>query len=321
MEPSIPLSLGFKPARPLRGVPSVAALGILLLVGGCHSTVPPRAAPTAPVSPLAAAPASPTAAPVPAKPRPPKPKPVVKQAPLSDFCPSDNTLLAWNFQRNKKHAVPSIPTKARKLAKQYGALYVGPNSKLVYLTFDEGYENGNTPAILDTLKKNGVKATFFVTRAYIKEAPKLVRRMVAEGHVVGNHSATHPSMPKLAFDRAAFDSQLKRTADAYEQVTGERIATLFRPPMGEYSARTLCMTKDLGYTTVFWGFAHGDYDEKNQPPVATTLTRILDGSHPGAIYLLHGMSSSDTQALGASIDALGKQGYGFGVLAAGGAAP
>ena len=252
----------------------------------------------------------------PPKPKLAKPKPVAKPAPPADSCPSDNALLAWNFQRNKKHVVPGIPTKARKLAKEYGAVYVGPDSEAVYLTFDEGYENGNTPAILDTLKKKGVKATFFVTRAFVKEAPKLVRRMVAEGHVVGNHSATHPSMPKLAYNEASFDSQLKRTADAYKQVTGKKIAPLFRPPMGEYSARTLCMTKDLGYTTVFWSFAHGDYDEKNQPPVATTLTRILDGSHPGAIFLLHGMSSSDTQALGAAIDGLRKQGYGFGVLEA-----
>jgi peptidoglycan-N-acetylmuramic acid deacetylase len=317
MKPHLPLSLGHRPVSRVRRVLSAIALGILLLVGGCQPTVPSRSAPIAPVSPPAAAPVSPAAAPVPAKPRPPKPKPVVRQAPPADSCPSDNALLAWNFQRNKKHVVPSIPTKARKLAKQYGALYVGADPKVVYLTFDEGYESGNTPAILDTLKKKGVKATFFVTRAYVKEAPKLVRRMVAEGHVVGNHSATHPSMPGLAYDKAAFDSQLKRTADAYRQVTGRKIATLFRPPMGEYSARTLCMTKDLGYTTVFWSFAHDDYDEKNQPPIATTIARILDGSHPGALYLLHGMSSSDTQALGSSIEGLRKQGYGFGVLVPG----
>jgi peptidoglycan-N-acetylmuramic acid deacetylase len=147
-----------------------------------------------------------------------------------------------------------------------------------------------------------------------------VRRMVAEGHIVGSHSATHPSMPRLAFKKATFDAEFKRTADAYKQATGHGIAPIFRPPMGEYSARTLCMTKDLGYTSVFWSFAHLDYDEKNQPPVATTLARILDGSHPGAIYLLHGISSSDTQALGAAIDGLRRQGYGFGVLGTGAAA-
>ena len=304
-----------------------AAFGGMLLLGGCQSTATPSTAPTSPAIPQAAAPSSSSGHPrasspatAPVKPKPPATRSAAAKTAPPDSCPSDNALLEWNFQRNKKHVVPSIPTKARKLARQYGALYVGSDPKVVYLTFDEGYENGNTPAILDTLKKKGVKATFFVTRSYIKEAPKLVRRMVAEGHVVGNHSATHPSMPTLAFDKAAFDSQLKRTADAYQQATGAKIARFFRPPMGGYSARTLCMTKDLGYTSVFWSFAHLDYDEKNQPPVATTLTRILDGSHPGAIYLLHGISSSDTQALGAAIDGLRKQGYGFAVLGSGTAA-
>jgi peptidoglycan-N-acetylmuramic acid deacetylase len=221
---------------------------------------------------------------------------------------------SWNFRRNTAHKVPEIPTTARVLAARYGALWTGPDRKRVYLTFDEGYENGWTPRILDILKRDGVKATFFVTATYVRDSPKLVRRMVAEGHTVGNHSATHPSMPKLTADPKAFAGQFSRTADAFKRATGKPIARLFRPPMGDYSETSLAMARELGYTTVFWSFAHADYDEKNQPPVDKTLALILQGSHPGAIYLLHGVSSSDTKALDAAIRGLREQGYGFGVL-------
>jgi peptidoglycan-N-acetylmuramic acid deacetylase len=228
--------------------------------------------------------------------------------------PSDNALLEWNFRRNNKHAVPEIPATARKLAKRYGAMYVGPDPKLVYLTFDEGYENGNTPKILDALKRNGVSATFFVTGDFCREAPKLCRRMLAEGHVVGNHSNKHPSMPTLTSDRARFEAQFTKADAAFKKATGEHLTHLFRPPMGNYSAKSLAMTQRLGYTSVFWGFAHVDYDEKHQPPVAATVSRVLTGSHPGAIFLLHGMSTSDTAALDDIITGLREQGYEFGTL-------
>lgn len=226
----------------------------------------------------------------------------------------DPATYAWNFQRTSTHKVPQIPSRARALAARYGAVWTGPDRTDVYLTFDEGYENGNTPAILDALKAAGVHATFFVTEEYIKEAPKLVNRMLAEGHIVGSHSAKHPSMPKLTGDRAKFDAQFSRVETAVKKATGRPITRLFRPPMGDYSEKSLRMTNALGYTTVFWSFAHGDYDEKNQPPVATTVQRILECSHPGAVYLLHGMSGSDTKALPAAIRGLRAQGFGFGTL-------
>ena len=193
--------------------------------------------------------------------------------------------------------MPEIPSDAKRLAKRYNAMYVGPNPKLVYLTFDEGYENGNTPAILDTLKRDGVHATFFVTGDYCREAPKLCRRMLAEGHVVGSHSNTHPSMPSLTGDPTRFDAQLTKADAAFKKATGQHLTHLFRPPMGDYSARSLAMTQRLGYTSVFWSFAHVDYDEKHQPPVPATISLVLSGSHPGAIFLLHAISTSDTAAL------------------------
>jgi peptidoglycan-N-acetylmuramic acid deacetylase len=228
--------------------------------------------------------------------------------------PTDNTTLSWWYTPNTVHKVPSVAAVAVTLLPDYNGIYTGPDPTKVYLTFDEGYENGYTPAILDALKRNGVKATFFVTESFIRDNPALVRRMVAEGHVVGNHSATHPSMPTLATDPAAFAAELNDTAAAFREVTGTNIAPIFRPPSGYYSPLSLWRTASLGYTSVFWSFAHRDWVTDDQPPVDVTIDRILTGSHPGAIYLLHGVSSSDTAALDAAIAGLKRQGYGFGVL-------
>jgi peptidoglycan-N-acetylmuramic acid deacetylase len=132
--------------------------------------------------------------------------------------------------------------------------------------------------------------------------------------VVGNHSATHPSMPSLSKDRAAFRAELTKTEDAFRKATGRRIAPIFRPPKGDYSPLSLWITKSLGYESIFWSFAHRDWVTDDQPPVDVTVARILDGSHPGAIFLLHGVSSSDTAALDEAIAGLRAQGYGFGTL-------
>ncbi len=231
-----------------------------------------------------------------------------------DEVPADNAVRSWYYVRNDEHAVPRVPTDVRELLERYGGIYVGPDPRSVYLTFDEGYENGNTSRILDVLKRNGVRATFFVTKSYIDANPELVRRMVAEGHVVGNHSATHPSMPSLAGDSSAFAAELERTAAAFESVTGQPMARLFRPPRGEYSARSLYRTQALGYTTVFWSFAHRDWVVDDQPSVEVTVSRILAGSHPGAIYLLHAVSTANTAALDEAIRGLKAQGYRFGTL-------
>jgi delta-lactam-biosynthetic de-N-acetylase len=207
--------------------------------------------------------------------------------------PADNALRSWYYTPNSKHQVPAVPAAAAALLARYRGRYLGPDQRLVYLTFDAGYENGQTSRILDALARNGVKATFFVTESYVRANPDLVRRMVREGHVVGNHSATHPSMPSLAHDPAAFARELSRVEDAFSEVTGARLAHVFRPPKGEYSALSLYRTAALGYESVFWGFAHRDWVVDDQPPVDVTVRRMLDGSHPGAIYLLHAVSSSD----------------------------
>jgi len=228
--------------------------------------------------------------------------------------PSDNAVKSWYYTPNDRHQPPAVPASAKTLLDRYRGRYLGPDAKLVYLTFDAGYENGQTARILDALSRNGMHATFFVTESYVRANPDLVRRMVREGHVVGNHSATHPSMPALADDPDAFARELTRVEQAFSEATGARLARVFRPPKGEYSALSLYRTAALGYESVFWSFAHRDWVTDDQPPVETTVRRILDGSHPGAIYLLHAVSSSNAEALDEAIAGLRAQGYGFGVL-------
>ena len=228
--------------------------------------------------------------------------------------PTDNKVRSWYYLPNSKHRTPDVAPGATALLRSYDGRYIGPDRSKVYLTFDEGYENGNTAKILDALARNDVRATFFVTESYIKGNPALVRRMASEGHVVGNHSATHPSMPSLANDVMAFSAEFSRTEKAYAEATGGMLASFFRPPKGEYSPLSLWLTSSLRYETVFWSFAHRDWVVDDQPPVDVTVSRILAGSHPGAIYLLHGVSSSDTAALDQSIAGLREQGYDFGVL-------
>lgn len=283
---------------------------IIAAVAGC--TAPPWSAPPAP-PPLQPA-EEPTVAPgvplEPAAPAPVEPSPTVPESPE----PTEATTRSWYYTPNTAHRVPGVPDDVMRLLTAYGGRYTGPDARLVYLTFDQGYENGNTPAILDALARNGVKATFFVTGSYVKSNPDLIRRMAAEGHVVGNHTMTHPSLPDLVDDRAAFAAELSETAALFRDATGTEMARVMRPPTGEYSARSLWLTQQLGYESVFWGFAHRDWIVDDQPPVDVTIDRILGGSHPGAIYLLHGVSSSDTQALDAAIAGLREQGYGFGTL-------
>lgn len=212
--------------------------------------------------------------------------------------------------------LPAIPAAGARLLREYGARYAGnTKEKVVYLTFDEGYENGFTRKILDALRAADVTATFFVTGAYVRDNPALVRRMVADGHVVANHTYNHASLPSLAPDLAAFASEITATERAFRSATGCEMGRFLRPPAGEYSALSLCLTQRLGYMTVFWSFAHRDWLVDDQPPVSLTIERILEGSHNGAIFLLHAVSRSDTEALPQAIAGLRAQGFRFAGLA------
>ena len=268
---------------------------------------------------------TPTAAPTPApsKTASPSPTPSASRSSAAPTpspspsrpCPADSTVRAWYYVPNDVHRTPEVPDEVQRLLRTYGGRYVGDTGeKVVYLTFDEGYENGFTGRILDALRTADVQATFFVTGSYVRANPDLVRRMAGEGHVIANHTDGHPSLPSLASDSTAFERELTATEQAFERVTGSTMARLLRPPMGEYSARSLCLTQRLGYQTVFWSFAHRDWLVDEQPPVAVTLERLLEGRHDGAIYLLHAVSSSNSEALPRFIEEMEGRGYRFGVL-------
>lgn len=194
---------------------------------------------------------------------------------------------------------------------KYDAVFIKENSKDFYLTFDEGYENGYTSQILDVLKKKKVQAVFFVTQDYVKRNPDLIKRMLSEGHVIGNHSWTHPSLPTLTLEKAA--AEITQLHDYVKQEFGYEM-TLFRPPMGEYSEQTLALAQQLGYQSVFWSYAYRDWDPNNQPDEAESLEKALKYVHGGAVYLLHAVSETNTNMLDEFIDGVRQKGYEFKAL-------
>lgn len=218
---------------------------------------------------------------------------------------------SWGFKRNKEHA----PVKAYynvDLAK-YGTYYLGDTSqKVVYLTFDEGYENGFTPTILDTLKAKGVKAAFFITGSYLKHNPDLVKRMKEEGHVIANHSQTHPDFTTKTLEEVL--AEVNQVGDKYKELTGSELDPFFRFPSGRYTERDLYAIRKLGYRNVFWSIAHKDWDVNNQPGKEAAYNHVMDNYHNGAVILLHAVSSSNTEALADIITGLDEAGYRFGSL-------
>lgn len=188
----------------------------------------------------------------------------------------------------------------------YGSKYIMEDSMNMYLTFDEGYENGYTSQILDTLRDKGVSAVFFVTLSYAKSNPDLIWRMINEGHVVGNHSAYHGSLPKESLEEA-YD-EVKILHDYIYDNFGYTMS-LFRFPQGESSDRTQALLSEMGYTSLFWSFAYRDWETASQPDPASSLERLTNIAHPGALILLHAVSSTNTQILPALIDNYRSMGY------------
>lgn len=240
---------------------------------------------------------------------------ITNDDPLPVFLNLDNTKHGWGYRPNSEHKTPEMPQSTVNLLKKYSGYYVGDtSSKVIYLTFDEGYENGYTGKILDILKANSVPAAFFVTRPYITKNPDLIKRMVEEGHIVGNHTSNHPSMPDKTGDPEAFKKEFTVVEDLYKELTGKDMPKFFRPPMGEYSEKSLAMTQQLGYKSIFWSFAHRDWLVDDQPDVNTTYTRVMNGVHNGEIMLLHAVSKSNTEALDSILKDLKAQGYRFASL-------
>lgn len=188
-----------------------------------------------------------------------------------------------------------------------GALFIGDNAeKRLWLTFDEGYENGYTATILDTLKEKKVSAVFFVTYDYAKSNHDLIRRMIDEGHTVGNHTWSHPSLPDCSPDELYAEISLLHN---YIRDNFNYEMYVMRPPMGEFSERVLACARELGYTTVLWSFAYPDWDVDNQPGKSAAYEKITSKTHNGAVYLLHAVSKTNTEILGDVIDYWKENGY------------
>ena len=195
--------------------------------------------------------------------------------------------------------------------KQYNAQ--NTQDKVIYLTFDAGYENGNTAAILDALKKHNVHATFFLVGNYIETSPDLVKRMVAEGHTVGNHTFHHPDMSKIS-TKESFEKELNDLESLYQQTTGQPVKKYYRPPQGKYSESNLKMANDMGYRTFFWSLAYVDWYEDKQPTKEEAFKKLLGRIHPGAIVLLHSTSKTNGQILDELLTKWEEMGYHFGSL-------
>ena len=206
-------------------------------------------------------------------------------------------------------AVPQAPESAAALEK-LGAYYIGSGEdKVLYLTFDAGYENGCTAQILDVLRKHDAPAVFFLVGNYIEKNPDLVKRMVDEGHTVGNHTLTHPDMSALSGE--AFAAELEGLEQLYAQRVGGEPAKLYRPPQGVYSQENLEQAQAMGYRTVFWSLAYADWDNKNQPDPAAAVEKLTGRLHPGAVVLLHSTSHTNAAILDALLTRWEGMGYRF----------
>jgi len=226
---------------------------------------------------------------------------------------SDNTLEtgSWGLSFRQEGA-PPVGSAGKEQLKQYDAAYIGDTGKQVlYLTFDAGYENGCTEKILDVLKKHEVSAAFFLVGNYIEKNADLVRRMVEEGHTVGNHTMHHYDMSKLS-DKTAFSKELTDLEALYKDTTGQEMPKFYRPPQGTYSEENLAMAKELGYKTVFWSLAYVDWNNDSQPSKEYAFEKLLPRTHNGAVILLHSTSRTNAEILDELLTKWKEMGYSFG---------
>ena len=219
----------------------------------------------------------------------------------------------WGLSFQSQGSAPVGNATSDALA-EYDAYYVGnTNDSVIYLTFDAGYESGDTAAILDALKKHNAPACFFVVSNYIETAPELVKRMVDEGHIVGNHTSTHPDMSKIS-DKAAFEKELKGVEEQFKTLTGKDLPKFYRPPQGKFSEENLKQAKELGYKTIFWSLAYVDWYADNQPTHDEAFEKLIPRIHNGAIVLLHSTSSTNAEILDELLTKYEQMGYRFGSL-------
>ena len=229
---------------------------------------------------------------------------------LSQFAYHAVATGAWGLSFQTEGHSPAGPVSAETL-RQYDAFYLGDTTqKVLYLTFDAGYENGCTEEILDTLKKHQVPAAFFLVGNYMEKNADLVRRMVEEGHIVGNHTMHHPDMSKLS-DPDSFAKELQELETLFTRITGKELPKFYRPPQGIYSEENLKMAKELGYQTVFWSLAYADWNNDAQPTPEQAFSKLLPRVHSGAVVLLHSTSRTNAQILDRLLTEWKNQGYHF----------
>lgn len=226
--------------------------------------------------------------------------------PMTTFASEGNWGLGYDIPGEK----PTGNASADELL-QSNAYYVGSGEeKVIYLTFDAGFENGYTEQILDTLKETEVPAAFFLVGTYIKENPDLINRMVEEGHIVGNHTMNHPDMSAIS-SQESFEKQLVETEAQYQAVTGQEMPKYYRPPQGKYSESNLQMANEMGYATVFWSLAYVDWNVDSQPTKEEAFSKLLPRIHPGAVILLHSTSETNANILKDLIEEYKSMGYEF----------
>ena len=217
---------------------------------------------------------------------------------------------SWGLSFRQEGYAPIGPASARELARYDGAYLGDTTKKVIYLTFDAGYENGCTGKILDILQKHQVPAAFFLVGNYMKTNPDLVRRMVSEGHTVGNHTMSHPDMSKIS-DEASFRKELEGLEKLYREITGQEMPKYYRPPQGIYSKTNLEMAQKLGYKTVFWSLAYVDWNNDAQPTAEYAFSKLLPRTHNGAVVLLHSTSQTNAAILDELLTKWEQMGYTF----------
>ena len=228
------------------------------------------------------------------------------------FAENGKNSLSWYCIRTKDHSRPPLASEFGFI-KDYNGYYIGKDEKVVYLTFDAGYENGNVEKTLDILKENNVHGAFFILSNLINTSPDLIRRMADEGHLICNHTSKHPDMSKIS-DIERFKRELTALEDICIEKTGKQLAKYFRPPEGRFNEQTLKFAQTLGYKTVFWSFAYADWNNNSQMSESSAKDKVLSNIHNGAIILLHPTSETNVKILDGVIKELKNQGYRFGLL-------
>lgn len=224
---------------------------------------------------------------------------------------AENQAFHFGFKKSKNGNLASIAQEGfMEILKKYNAIFLGDiKKKELYLTFDNGYENGYTGKIMDVLKEKKVPATFFVTGHYVKDQPDLLIRMVNEGHIIGNHSWSHPDMTRISNEK--IKEELDKVKNEVFKLTGQLEMNYLRPPRGIFNEQMLSTSYNLGYTNVFWSIAYKDWETKDQEGWKYAYEKVMSQLHPGAVILLHTVSKDNAEALAKMIDDARKLGYEF----------